>query len=1254
MRKKRWHRIRKLSWVSPTSNSRGEDITGERRLSKTDLSMARVETESISQEKPSPCKSYHTRIRRIDPLLEKLPEKFINPETGELTLEILLPTGMLMNLVAEPQILVETLKGFIIDQILNSSEGFPLSGLMVGDPDLYTLSAISREGLLEELDDDISLEDVNLTQPIIKMSKLQQHQLGEIRVKKIGILVGKNLSQLENLQNTEIKDFRWRLQIFVLRIAQERKQLLEQDWKNILRYYFPPRIRENEVGTFSSQFSPQIESKLYRTGNHLWISVIKENGAQIKLKVSSDILPSQILELCKEDISSCLKINCREEFLVRECSLINYDTLRDLFLQGSEIILLVRTRSSLCLDMEPEIVDEDIYSDYQLRSKNKLVEEVPRSFNSVSSLRLQTRFLLLLDCLILKPELHMLKPEVYSDLKLRIGVYHGRKSLCSEVSLSFGERVKTMVDKHGTFFKYVLDQCVELDILVSNLPRMARLCFGLYRERKRRILPLAWVNTNIFDYKRVLKKCLTLHFWSYSDTESIHPCQSSVLQPTLLSEQNKNFKLASSLVFKFGNQKKGNLVEFPNNISQEEIPSSDELKKQKLRSENPTQSSQKETLRTKEPRISYTSKYQNEPGDSVPRSENPREPILLCRSGEPNLLCKPGESNLLCKPGEYNLLCNPEEPNLPCRPGEPNLLWKPQRRSLLREGSVLVPRLKMSKTFNEELQRIARRDQHHQMTEQEMILLLSLKDDCRMDHPRILPRIVDCVDYTNYQQVRDLHDLLERWPRVPVECALQLLDQSYPDQRVHDFAVQSLREGSDEELEMYLNHLVQAVKHQNFFHSSLVEFLLERTLKNQRLGHQFFWILRSQIRPDSAALKLPLVLEAYLLGAPGHMRILEKQRDFLRKLKSMSNCLEMYDRKGFSIQTKRKLFLENINKFLSPLVLEEGFICPLDPTLRCSRISLKSCSIMNSKKMPIKLVFQHYDSRYQGRQENQKSRESARMVEGNRSKDETVEDGENVPSKRICFMYKCGDDLRQDSLVLNIIKLMDAIWKQGGVDYKMNSYQCVPTSHNEGLIEIVPQAQTICQIQMEESSQDRSGDRAAWTFKYTAVFQRELLYRWICRHNPENLSNALENFKLSLAGYTVAMYVLGIGDRHNDNIMLQTCGKLFHIDFGHMVGNFKSKMGINRERSPMILPPMFLFVIEQIGPEQFQVFRNLCEKGYLMLRECGSLIVSLLAMMVFTGSGLPDLQSVEDLEYIRHSLQLDDNIDDEGKSLIFH
>ena len=31
-------------------------------------------------------------------------------------------------------------------------------------------------------------------------------------------------------------------------------------------------------------------------------------------------------------------------------------------------------------------------------------------------------------------------------------------------SLSIGDRVKTMVDKNEIFFKYVLDQCVELGI----------------------------------------------------------------------------------------------------------------------------------------------------------------------------------------------------------------------------------------------------------------------------------------------------------------------------------------------------------------------------------------------------------------------------------------------------------------------------------------------------------------------------------------------------------------------------------------------------------------------------------------------------------------------------------------------------------------------------------------------------------------------------------------------------------------------
>lgn len=45
----------------------------------------------------------------------------------------------------------------------------------------------------------------------------------------------------------------------------------------------------------------------------------------------------------------------------------------------------------------------------------------------------------------------------------------------------------------------------------------------------------------------------------------------------------------------------------------------------------------------------------------------------------------------------------------------------------------------------------------------------------------------------------------------------------------------------------------------------------------------------------------------------------------------------------------------------------------------------------------------------------------------------------------------------------------------------------------------------------------------------------------LCR---DALEKAIEEFTLSCAGYCVATYVLGIGDRHSDNIMVRSTGQV--------------------------------------------------------------------------------------------------------------
>ncbi|XP_048097198.1 phosphatidylinositol 4,5-bisphosphate 3-kinase catalytic subunit delta isoform isoform X1 [Alosa alosa] len=479
--------------------------------------------------------------------------------------------------------------------------------------------------------------------------------------------------------------------------------------------------------------------------------------------------------------------------------------------------------------------------------------------------------------------------------------------------------------------------------------------------------------------------------------------------------------------------------------------------------------------------------------------------------------------------------------------------------------------------------------------EDEKELLWKMRTEVRRLYPESLSKLLLVTKWNKHEDVAQMVSLLWNWPDLPAIHALELLDYCFPDPHVRSFTIRCLRKLRDEELFQYLLQLVQVLKYESYLDCDLARFLLERSLSNKKIGHFLFWHLRSEMHVSSVSLRFGLILEAYCRGSIYHMKGLVKQNEALNKMKALNDFVKSGSQKASRQQTtadmqiciKQEAYLEALSDLLSPL----------NPSIILSEICADRCKFMDSKMKPLWLMYKN----------------------------------KWMSSDTVGLIFKNGDDLRQDMLALQMIQLMDILWKKEGLDLRMVPYGCLSTGNKTGLIEVVKNSDTIANIQLYNS-----------TSAATAAFNKDALLNWLKSKNPgDKLDEAIEEFTLSCAGYCVATYVLGIADRHSDNIMIRESGQLFHIDFGHFLGNFKTKFRINRERVPFILTYDFVHVIQEgktNNSEKFERFRECCEQAYKILCRNGILFVNLFALM--RAAGLPELSSAKDIQYLKDSLAL--------------
>jgi hypothetical protein len=119
---------------------------------------------------------------------------------------------------------------------------------------------------------------------------------------------------------------------------------------------------------------------------------------------------------------------------------------------------------------------------------------------------------------------------------------------------------------------------------------------------------------------------------------------------------------------------------------------------------------------------------------------------------------------------------------------------------------------------------------------------------------------------------------------------------------------------------------------------------------------------------------------------------------------------------------------------------------------------------------------------------------------------------------------------------------------------------------------------------------------------------RTTLQNFILDRNSELTVSALrERFVKSVAAACVLSYVLGVGDRHLENMLVTDDGKLIHVDFFYLLGDDPKHV-----KTEMRITPDMLDALGGHGSQTFTEFQELCSDVYTILRSKSSFWYSLL------------------------------------------